>query len=248
MAMALTQWPGSVGALLAFSAMLSAVGAGPSAAGPCAVRRVSSGGAVLRLSGGDDGERLLRMSGGREYGDDDYDGGATVSLAAVAQEARERERETTTSNNAAAESAAARAGGGGGGEKGTGSGNGGRGSGALLSADAFRKQHDISFRKLGSRAGCEQLEPLQSFGKVLDTYYLNILICPSLHRHRPTPNIHQYIYIYRHEILIYHFIFKSIFLTLRTREVCGGGARRSRRAGWLSVRAAHCTVCGLFAM
>ena len=196
MAMALKQWPGSVGALLAFSAMLSAVGAGPSAAGPCAVRRVSSGGAVLRLSGGDDGERLLRMSGGREYGDDDYDGGATVSLAAVAQEARERERETTTSNNAAAESAAARAGGGGGGEKGTGSGNGGRGSGALLSADAFRKQHDISIRKLGSRAGCEQLEPLQSFGKVLDTYYLNILICPSLHRHRPTPYIHQYIYIY----------------------------------------------------
>ena len=158
---------------------------------------------MLRLSGGDDGERLLRMSGGREYGDDDYDGGATVSLAAVAQEARERERETTTSNNAAAESAAARAGGGGGGEKGTGSGNGGRGSGALLTADAFRKQHDISIRKLGSRAGCEQLEPLQSFGKVLDTYYLNVLICPSLHRHRPTPYIHQYIYIYICNIHIY---------------------------------------------
>jgi len=163
MAMSLARWPmpGGVGALLAFSAMISAVVAGPSSAGPCAVGRGGSGGAVLRLSGG------------REYGDDDYDVGAAVSLAEVAQEAREKERETTTSSNAAAESvetlmvgklalkAAAAAGSGGGG-----GGGGGRGGGAQLPADAFRKQHDISIRKLGSRAGCEQLEPVQSFGKV----------------------------------------------------------------------------------
>jgi len=130
--------------LLAFSALLVAV---CDAAGPCAVR-VSRTGPLLRLSGGSDGPRALRLSGGHEYGDD-YDGGGAVSLAEVAQEVRGKEDKED---------------GGAGGERG-GGGGGGRGAGAMLSAEAFRKQHEISVRKLGSRSGCEQLEPVQSFGK-----------------------------------------------------------------------------------
>jgi len=52
------------------------------------------------------------------------------------------------------------------------SGSGGRqegssGSGGQLSAEAYRKKHDISIRKLGDRtsAGCEMLDPVQTFGK-----------------------------------------------------------------------------------
>lgn len=88
----------------------------------------------LKGAGGGGASEVLRLSGGHEY-DDDYEGG--VPLTDVAKEALAKKSSEKKSEGA---------------------------SGALLSADAFRKEHDISIRKLGGGT-CEQLDAVQTFGK-----------------------------------------------------------------------------------
>ena len=103
--------------------------------------------AVLRLTGGgatQEHVESLRLSGGRDIGEEWEGGDGGVSLADVTKETLDRNT--------------------GGGGSGGGDGSGG---GTLLSAEAFRKKHAISIRKLGEReqGTCEQLEPVQTFGK-----------------------------------------------------------------------------------
>lgn len=106
---------------------------------PTRTARARDGPGLLLLKGG--AMLSLRLSGGHEY-DDEYEGGGGVSVAEIAKEAASKKA-------GGAVTAASSAG------------------GAQLSAEAFRKTHDITIRKLGDRApgGCTQLEPVQSFGK-----------------------------------------------------------------------------------